>query len=37
MEHDIWKKKKNLENIKEIITEFKERISIEVKKVGEVR
>ena len=37
MKHNIWKNKKNLENMKEIITEFKERISVEVKKVGEVR
>jgi len=32
MKHNIWKNKKNLENMKEIITEFKERISVEVKK-----
>jgi len=37
MKHNIWKNKKNLENMKEIIIEFKERISVEVKKVGEVR
>ena len=31
-EHNIWKKKKNLENTKETIVDFKRRMSIEVRR-----
>jgi len=30
-EHSIWEKKKELENAKEAVAEFKERINIEVR------
>jgi len=30
-ENNIWEKEKNLENTKEVVVEFKRRISIEVR------
>jgi len=30
-ENDIWEKEEDLENIRELVDEFKERISIEVR------
>ena len=32
MEYDIWEKKKDLENVKKTIAEFKERLSTEVRR-----
>ena len=31
VEHDIQKKKKDLENVKEVIVEFEEKMNIEVR------
>jgi len=31
VEHDSWEKKKNLENTKEIVTEFERRMNAEIK------
>ena len=31
-EHDIWEREENLENAKEVVTEFEERLSIEVRR-----
>ena len=32
VEHDIWKRKKNLKNIKEVVVEFERRMSIKVRR-----
>ena len=32
MKHDIWEKKKDLENVKEVVAEFKERLNTEVRR-----
>jgi len=31
-EHNIWEKKEDLENMKEVMAEFEEKLSIEVKR-----
>ena len=31
-EHNIWEKKEDLENVKEVISEFEEKLSIEVRR-----
>jgi len=31
-EYDIWEKKEDLENVKEVMAEFEEKLSIEVRK-----
>ena len=32
VEHDIWKREKNLKNIKEVVVEFERKMSIKVRK-----
>ena len=32
VEHDIWKREKNLKNIKEVVVEFERRMSIKVRR-----
>ncbi len=32
IEHDIWKREKNLKNIKEVVVEFERRMSIKVRR-----
>ena len=32
MKHDIWEKKKDLKNVKEVVAEFKERLNTEVRR-----
>ena len=32
VEHDIWKKEKNLKNIKEVVVEFERKMSIKVRR-----
>ena len=32
MEHDIWEKEKDLENMKELVDEFEERLGVEVRR-----
>ena len=34
--HDSWKREEDLENVKEIIVEFKERVNTKVKKTRKV-
>ena len=32
VEHDIWKREKNLKNIKEVVVEFERKMSIKVRR-----
>ena len=32
VEYDSWERERNLENVKKVVTEFKERLNIELKK-----
>jgi len=31
VKHDIWKKERNLENVKEVIAKFEERMNAEIR------